>query len=698
MLAQTVCAHRGSVRTYCTARRSLVYVKVGFSGSQHPRAEAGRWNNRRTTGKTHAAVRQHRRTEPFSLSLQDLANLLPASSPAKAALNGLGDIAQVGASGSVTAEVSADLELDLGIRLTTDPNDVTRGPFTPFIYDSSHISLTAQLDATNLNANVNLGPIGLFIVNGSAHLTKETNPSLVESPAEIGLTLPTIAGHRYYFDQAAGAAQPVLQGQMSLDLPLAAPLISNSIGDLTAFADLSNIAGTINVTAPDLADAIGNFNLLSNLGVIVDGLDSLLGVVSDGLDDLAFVKELPLVGDHLQDAFTFIDDLRSTLRNTLEPLIQNPGGNAITEAQKLIAQALGNSLSDTNGDGSLLQDLTGGGNIDPNSVSDTGTSANFSFIKDLITVDQLANEVPTQGSGAFINLGSFSLAGDDLRNPDSDVSQLTNFASTQIDDVGGQLAGLANDGNSDDASDASFLGDAGNLDGTNTGFDFPLFDDPTQAFRLLLGQDVSLVTFTPPQLNFNKNFSFSFSPFWPLSLTFGGDLSGTSNIEFGYDTNGSRQFLSDQDPLDLLDGFYASSSGTENGTALPELSLHMDMYVSGGLDAEVASLVAKGQLNVDVDASLNDPNHDGKVHADEMAYELKNQSDLGDKILSIVDITGSVSWSMDIEASVGPISKSFTVASGTILNFDTNQVLEGTTLWATSALKATPPTSLTATK
>src|SRR6185437_17181943 len=100
------------------------------------------------------------------------------------------------------------------------------------------------------------------------------------------------------------------------------------------------------------------------------------------------------------------------------------------------------------GDGSLLQDLTGGGNIDPNSVSDTGTSANFSFIKDLITVDQLANEVPTQGSGAYINLGSFSLAGDDLRNPGSDVSKLASFANTQIADVASQLAALGNDGNS----------------------------------------------------------------------------------------------------------------------------------------------------------------------------------------------------------------------------------------------------------
>src|SRR6185437_15265725 len=332
------------------------------------------------------------------------------------------------------------------------------------------------------------------------------------------------------------------------------------------------------------------------------------------------------------------------------------------------------------GDGSLLQDLTGGGNIDSNSVSDTGTSANFSFIKDLITVDQLANEVPTQGSGAYIDLGSFSLAGDDLRDPGSDVSKLTSFAQTQIADVASQLAALGNDGNSDDSSDASFLSSVGNLDGTNTGFDFPLFDDPTQAFRLLLGQDISLVTFTPPQLNFNKNFHFDFSPFWPLTLTFGGDLAGTSNIEFGYDTHGLRQFLSGGDALDLLDGFYASSTGTENGTALPELSLHMDMYVSGGLDADVANLDAKGQLNVDVDANLNDPNHDGKVHADEMAYELKNQSDLGDKILSILDLTGSVGWSVDITASVGPLSKSFNVASGTILNFDTNQVLNGTTL------------------
>jgi hypothetical protein len=80
---------------------------------------------------------------------------------------------------------------------------------------------------------------------------------------------------------------------------------------------------------------------------------------------------------------------------------------------------------------------------------------------------------------------------------------------------------------------------------------------PAIIFKLLMGQpDVTLVTVTLPEFGFNFFYRQSFPIFGPLVATFGGGIGATIDLTFGYDTHGIQEFLSDKNPVNLLDGFF----------------------------------------------------------------------------------------------------------------------------------------------
>ena len=79
-------------------------------------------------------------------------------------IKGLSDdlVGDVSAGGVLAAQASATLTLHLGIDLSTPSSP------SPFLYDDTGINLSAQASASSLNASVSLGPLGMFISNGSA--------------------------------------------------------------------------------------------------------------------------------------------------------------------------------------------------------------------------------------------------------------------------------------------------------------------------------------------------------------------------------------------------------------------------------------------------------------------------------------------------------------------------------------------------
>ena len=79
---------------------------------------------------------------------------------------------------------------------------------------------------------------------------------------------------------------------------------------------------------------------------------------------------------------------------------------------------------------------------------------------------------------------------------------------------------------------------------TSTGGGWEFFwDNPTEIYKLLLGEDIMLVKYHMPELDFNFNWDQFFPVVGPLgvraSVTFGAKIDFT----FGYDTLGIRQWV-----------------------------------------------------------------------------------------------------------------------------------------------------------
>ena len=87
---------------------------------------------------------------------------------------------------------------------------------------------------------------------------------------------------------------------------------------------------------------------------------------------------------------------------------------------------------------------------------------------------------------------------------------------------------------------------------------------------MLLGQDIDLVKYDLPALKFDLRYSKFFSVLGPLGVTLGGQISAASDLSFGYDTKGLRQFRASgyDDPKLLLNGFYVSDTDA-NGKDVP---------------------------------------------------------------------------------------------------------------------------------
>ena len=166
---------------------------------------------------------------------------------------------------------------------------------------------------------------------------------------------------------------------------------------------------------------------------------------------------------------------------------------------------------------------------------------------------------------------------------------------------------------------ASNTGGSGGEAG-NSGFDIPLLNNPMTVFKLLMGQDVPLVTYTLPKLDFNfdENITLVHIVVFDVGLHLNLQLHG--QLAFGYDTYGLREFSQTHDPAKLLDGFYISDRQNADGTGadVNEFTMHASIGLYGGVDVYLAKAGIEGGFEFDGSINLNDPNNDGKLRVPEM--------------------------------------------------------------------------------
>ncbi len=188
-----------------------------------------------------------------------------------------------------------------------------------------------------------------------------------------------------------------------------------------------------------------------------------------------------------------------------------------------------------------------------------------------------------------------------------------------------------------------------------TGFAFPIWDRPADAFGLLLGRDVTLVTYDMPDLDFNLSYEEFFPIVGPLGANFKGKIGATADFKFGFDTSGLRQFRAGdyQDPALILNGFFVSDTANPDGTGddVNEVEFNGKISAHAAIDALVASAGVGGGINATVALNLHDFDDDGKLHW----QEIVGQIDQG----SLFDVNGALTAYLNayVKVGLGPLSK-----------------------------------------
>jgi len=289
-------------------------------------------------------------------------------------------------------------------------------------------------------------------------------------------------------------------------------------------------------------------------------------------------------------------------------------------------------------------------------------------ISDLIT---FVNSIPAEPGKLEVVLGDFAiidtqgimggnvidnLTGSELADGNFDLSDDSSFNLADslpdgfLDDVSGFLGALGSaSGDADSKSTMNGLIDSG---GAGGGFAFPILENPSQVFGLLLGKPATIVTYDLAPFGLDFTWSTSFMIWGPLWARITASAGLTVDFAFGYDTEGVARFIKGdmQNPLDLLAGFYVSDTDLPEGTGgtdVPELVLKGEVFAGAELSAAgLASAGVEGGVILTVNFDLYDPNRDGKVRIDEMVntflYEMRTGSPLLAPV-SIFDVYGDVS-------------------------------------------------------
>lgn len=264
----------------------------------------------------------------------------------------------------------------------------------------------------------------------------------------------------------------------------------------------------------------------------------------------------------------------------------------------------------------------------------------------------LVSQVSGLGKDIRLNLGSFSFAGDDIRDPGfSLASAIPSIVGPKVN-LPGQLFGWA-----------SYPGLPSLVDGKSE-LQLPFLTDPLKAFGVLLGQPEDLISFNPPPANFSM--SSTLGPFplvGPLVVELSAGLKFSMNLGFGYDTTGLYASAQSGSATDLAKGVFIRGSADANGNQLPVFTLTGFAQAAAAVDLVLVDAGVAGGVKATVNFSLNGANGDGK----------ERLADLAGGPLNALSADGSLEAyaRIFIDIGIGPFSVPFNldVPLATLLDF-----------------------------
>ena len=178
------------------------------------------------------------------------------------------------------------------------------------------------------------------------------------------------------------------------------------------------------------------------------------------------------------------------------------------------------------------------------------------------------------------------------------------------------------------------------------GVQFPLFEDPSNIFKLITGETVDLIQWDIPRVELGFSYDQTFYPIpgIPLGVTVGAGVDFFADFQIGFDTRGlfggeapSLESFKTLSPGSLLDGLHFIDR--RDGVDIDELGFGIEATVGASLEIPgIASAGIEGGIRADVYANWFDPNEDGKIYLDELARIVDR---IG--VQCVFDIRGEVS-------------------------------------------------------
>ena len=215
--------------------------------------------------------------------------------------------AGLGATGYVDAQLAFGINLDTGeIFLYEDDTSITG-------------SLKAYSDTLTFNAA--LGPLGLFIQEGTARVDLGFDFDLVDGETGGWVAI----GDAFDDFELSGITSPTINAT----LPLYFPTDSDYLGDIRFSPTVDLTGGDFNFGnlipyVPDLSNIdFSNLSLFDNVGLTIDALDLFLEQVQNFMYGEVFGIDLPFIGDSLAAGGDFLENIRSQVIQPFRDIIAN---------------------------------------------------------------------------------------------------------------------------------------------------------------------------------------------------------------------------------------------------------------------------------------------------------------------------------------------------------------------------------------
>jgi hypothetical protein len=432
-------------------------------------------------------------------------------------------------------------------------------------------------------------------------------------------------------------------GKLNFDVKVAAAAVADLNLVLGLDSTLFGISPSIAAGIPEVqADLLFQWGLGTSTfdaaGVFVPDyipISDVGNAIKDGLQLVAFENVALDVGSFLKDVLGPVVNQVKKITDPVQPLID------IITAPLPVISDLGPTVT-------LLDLAASFGKVDPGLI--------YSIADIISLINRIPN--PDEAGELLLPFGNFVVFDRDGTGAEAHTELWNpNFKRTG---EGGALSGLlADNGLNDLDFDALLNSSSGDAKAKSTmkdlrsgeaggGFSFPLFDDPSQIFGLLMGDPATLIQYDMAPLIFEFEWSQFFSIWGPLGVSVGIEFGADIDFDFGYDTLGIQQFVESdfRNFGALVNGFFIGD--LVDGVDVPEVELFGRLWAAAELNLGVARAGVGGGITAEVDFNLNDPNGDGKVRIEELIGNFENQLNAptdAEKLLAplaVFDVTGRI--------------------------------------------------------